>query len=115
MARSGARSTSQRKWTHKFHVSPPDERRADGWTFHSKKEMRRYQDLKRLQLAGEVAFFLRQVPFHFIGGEVYRVDFVVYWADGDISWEDVKGHRTKEYLKKKRRVEEQFPIRITEI
>jgi hypothetical protein len=37
---------------------------ADGIKFPSKKERKRYLELKQLQELGEVTFFLRQVPFY---------------------------------------------------
>lgn len=87
----------------------------DGITFDSKAELRRYQDLRALQSAGEVLFFLRQVPFHLPGGVRYVLDFLVFWADGHQSFEDVKGHRTALYRVKKRQVEALYPVRITEL
>jgi hypothetical protein len=39
--------------------------------------MRRYKELKLLKAAGDILYFLRQVPFHLPGGIVARVDFMV--------------------------------------
>lgn len=82
----------------------------NGIRFDSKKEARRYQDLRLLQQAGEVTWFLRQVPFDLPGGVVYRLDFLVCWRDGHYTYEDVKGGkvRTKEYRIKKKQVEELY-------
>lgn len=84
----------------------------DGIRFPSKREARRYEVLKQLQRAGQVLFFLRQVPLHLPGGTVYRLDFLVFWADGRITWEDAKGRATQVFKVKKREVEHHYPIRI---
>jgi hypothetical protein len=49
----------------------------DGILFDSQLEMRRYKELKLLKAAGDILYFLRQVPFHLPGGIVARVDFMV--------------------------------------
>ena len=91
----------------------------DGIIFDSQKEARRYQELKILRDAGEVLMFLTQVPIIMFGTkrsdgrpERYRVDFMVLWADGRITWEDVKGHITREFWRKKKIIEDLYPIKI---
>ena len=88
---------------------------ADGIKFPSKKERKRYLELKQLQELGEVAFFLRQVPFYLAGGVKYVCDFQVFWSDGRVEFEDVKGMKTPVYIAKKKMVEATYPIQITEI
>jgi len=88
---------------------------SDGFKFASKKECKRYSELKLLQKAGEVAFFQMQTPFHLPAGVKYVLDFQVYWANGDITFEDVKGVKTPMYILKKKQVEALYPIKITEI
>jgi hypothetical protein len=87
----------------------------DNINFASKKEGRRYQELKALKFAKEVKFFLRQVPFHLPGKTKYLLDFMVFWENGNITFEDTKGFRTSTYKLKKRQVEEIYPIKILEI
>lgn len=87
----------------------------DGIPFASKKEAKRYCELKLLQQAGEVLYFLRQVPFHLPGNVKYLCDFYVFWKDGNIGIEDVKGKRTPSYIMKKKQVEFLYPVKITEI
>lgn len=87
----------------------------DGIKFHSKKEAKRYDELVLLKASGEVLFFLRQVPFHLPGNVKYLCDFVVFWADDTVSFEDVKGMKTATYIMKKKMVEALHPIKITEI
>jgi dsDNA-binding SOS-regulon protein len=96
---------------HKFRAKPTVR---DGFRFDSKKEAKRYDDLKLLKRAGEVVFFLRQAPFHLPGNVTYRIDFVVFWSDGNVTFEDVKGVRTPQYITKKKMVEALYPIEIEE-
>lgn len=87
----------------------------DGFTFDSKKEAAYYGQLKLLQRAGDVAMFLRQVPFHLPGGVKYVADFVVFYTAGVVEVVDVKGVRTAEYRVKKKLVEHQYPITVIEV
>ena len=87
----------------------------DGIKFASKKERERYKQLKLLQKSGEIAFFLRQVPFHLAGGVKYVSDYVIFWEDGRVTIEDVQGMRTSMYKAKKKLVESTYPIEITEV
>lgn len=87
----------------------------DGIRFASKREARRYSELVQMQRAGQVVYFLRQVPFHLPGGIIYRADFVVFYPNNSHDVEDVKGVRTKEYLMKKRLVESSYPVKIREV
>lgn len=87
----------------------------DGIYFQSKKEERYYQDLLLARKSGELLFFLRQVPFHLPGGIRYVVDFCEFWKNGETRFIDVKGHRTRSYITKKKIVESLYPIRIIEM
>lgn len=88
----------------------------EGIKFPSLKERKRYIELKLLQKNGEIMFFLRQTPFHLPGGVKYVCDFQVFWADGTVGFEDVKGMKTPIYIAKKKMVEElYYPITITEV
>lgn len=96
---------------HKFNAKRTD---IDGISFSSKKEAVFYSSLKLRQSAGDILFFLRQVPFHLPGGVRYVVDFVTFNADGSVHFIDVKGFKTSEYLMKKKMVEATYPIEIEE-
>ncbi len=87
----------------------------DGIKFSSKKEANRYNILKLLQKSGDILFFLRQVPFHLPGGVKYVCDFLIFWANGDVTIEDVKGFKTEIYKAKKKMVEALYPIEILEV
>lgn len=97
---------------HKFYAKTTE---LDGITFSSKKEAKRYTELKMLKAASEVLFYLRQVPFHLPGNVRYVCDFMVFWADGEITIEDVKGMKLRLYEAKKKILEATYPIEITEI
>jgi hypothetical protein len=99
----------------RYDVAPAGERTVDGILFASKAEAARFLELKALRRSGHVSFFLRQVPFHLPGGARYLLDFLVFWADGRQSFEDVKGHRTEVYELKRRQVAELYGVEIEEI
>lgn len=86
----------------------------NGFKFDSKKEAARYDDLMLLIRAKEVVFFLRQVPFHLPGNVTYRVDYQIFWTNGEVTFEDVKGMKTATYIMKKKMVESLYPIEIIE-
>lgn len=85
---------------------------SDGWKFDSKLEARRNDILQLEVMSGEVIFYLRQVPFHLKCGVKYIVDFQIFYANGLVTFEDVKGIETPEFKIKKKMVEDEFPIKI---
>lgn len=97
---------------HKFNAVKTE---CDGIGFDSKKEARYYEELKARQASGDVLFFIRQVGLDLPGGVKYRVDFVVFRADGTVEFVDVKGMKTPMYAMKKKQVEAQYPIKIKEV
>lgn len=97
---------------HKFRAIPIN---IEGIKFASKKEAKRYQELKLLQKTGELVFFLRQTPFHLPGNAKYLSDFICFWQDETVTIEDVKGIRTPMYILKKKLVESLYPIKILEV
>ena len=82
-----------------------------GVIFASKGEAALNDMLEGMQAAGEILFFLRQVPFHLPGGVIYRVDFAVVAQTG-IRYLDFKGYETPEFKIKKKLVEALYPVRI---
>ena len=95
---------------HKFGAVPTTQ---DGIRFDSKAEARYYGALKLRKRAGEVLFFLRQVPFHLPGNVRYVVDFQEFHADGSVHFVDVKGMVTKEFQTKKTMMEALYaPVKI---
>jgi len=98
-----------KKCSHKYKAIPTI---VDNIRFPSKKEARYYGELKLRQMAGEVNYFLMQVPFEVGAGIKYKLDFMEIWNDGSIHYVDVKGYETKEFKLKKKLVEEKYPIKI---
>lgn len=84
----------------------------DGMTFDSIKEANYYSALKLRVSAGEVLFFLRQVPFHLPGNTTYRLDFLEFHVDGEVHAVDVKGMKTEMFILKKKQVEDLYPLEI---
>lgn len=97
---------------HKYHAKPIT---CDGIKFSSKREASYYCKLRGLKAGGAILVFLRQVPFHLPGGVRFVIDFVEFWANGDVRFMDTKGFKTESYKAKKRMVEYLYsPIQIEE-
>lgn len=92
------------------HRNKPTER--DGIRFDSKLEADYYDFLRVLRAAGEVLYFHRQVPIELPGSVKYRVDFLVFWTDGAVTYDDPKGKITPMFRDKKKMVEALYPITI---
>lgn len=99
----------------------------DGIIFDSKKEAKRYTELKILEQTGEITGLQRQVPYELIpeqrdeSGKVleqacrYKADFVYRTKDGKEVVEDAKGAPTEVYKIKRKLMLEKFGIRISEV
>ena len=92
-------------------------RTVDGIVFDSLKEAQFYRELKirRDNRDGDVLFFHRQVIFDLPGGTIAKIDFQVFYCDGTIEYIDVKGRRTKSYIRNKKQIEALYPISIREV
>ena len=100
----------------------------DGETFDSRREARRWTELKMLQQAGEIRALRRQVKYVLIptqrdeNGKLIEKE-ASYWADfvytdtrtGEKIVEDAKGFRTPEYRIKKKLMLWVYGIRIVEV
>ena len=92
----------------------------DGIIFQSRKEAKRYQELKLMQRAGLISDLRRQVTFELIPKQQgeravsYIADFV-YSEDGQTVVEDVKGVRTPVYRIKKKLMLWRHGVRIREV
>lgn len=84
----------------------------DGIRFDSKREAAYYQQLKYRVSAGEVRYFLRQVPLHLPGGTRLVVDFLEVWTDGSLHYVDVKGRETATFKVKRREIQHHYPIHV---
>lgn len=98
---------------------------ADGIQFDSKREARRYLDLRAMEIAGQIQNLQLQVkytliPSQKIDGKVverevsYVADFV-YEQNGKTVVEDSKGHRTKDYILKRKMMLHFHGIQIREV
>lgn len=108
----------------------------DGITFDSKREAKRYYELKLLERAGEIRHLRRQEKFLLIPSQfeevidakgkpkqkcierecVYIADFVYQDSrTGKLVVEDTKGVRTKEYIIKRKLMLKEYGIKISEI
>lgn len=85
----------------------------DGIRFDSTAEGKRYQQLCVLRTGGVVSWFHRQVIFDLPGGVTYRCDFMIGWADGAITYEDVKGVALPTFKLKAKQVRALYNVEIT--
>tara|TARA_R110000824_G_scaffold352968_1_gene540110 strand:+ start:403 stop:723 length:321 start_codon:yes stop_codon:yes gene_type:complete len=87
----------------------------DGITFDSKRESRRYLELKTLLHAGHISDLELQIPFPCIVNDKkicsYKADFA-YIQDGKRVVEDVKGFVTRDFRLKKKLVEALHGIEV---
>ena len=100
----------------------------DGITFDSKREARRYAELRLMEKAGEISGLQTQVPFVLIPNQrddetgrvieralTYRADFMYNDRTGKLVVEDAKGYRTDAYLIKRKLMLERHKIRVVEV
>lgn len=97
----------------------------DGIVFDSKREAKRYTELKLLEKAGQIQGLELQkeyvlIPSQKINGRVaeravkYKADFV-YTENGKTIVEDTKGMRTKDYIIKRKLMLYVHGVKIKEI
>lgn len=84
----------------------------NGRSYASKAEARYADRLAVEQHAGTVLFWLEQVPVQLPGKTKYVVDFLVFDADGNVRFVDVKGMETPMFVLKKKQVEALYPFEI---
>lgn len=98
----------------------------NGIVFDSKKEARRYIELKMLERQGEISDLNRQVKFNLIPAQKqgkktieracdYYADFVYRRRDGCVIVEDTKGVKTPEYIIKRKLMLWIHKIKIQEV
>lgn len=98
-----------------------------GIVFDSKREAKRYAELRILEEAGEISDIKRQIRYELIprqtddAGRVieraceYKADFVYKTKDGQTVVEDTKGIRTTAYIIKRKLMLYRYGIRIHEV
>lgn len=109
---SPARTQVHRGPFQSFHKYKAQRTEVNGVKFASKSEAARYNWLMAEKAAGRLIFFLMQVRIDIPGG-YYRLDFLEFWAGGDMVWLDVKGFETEGFKIKRRAVEAIYPFKIT--
>jgi hypothetical protein len=112
----------------------------DGIEFDSKREAARYKELKQMEAAGEIEDLQLQVHYELIPAKYetferygkrgqrlkdgcrlieksccYVADFVYTDCNGRPVVEDSKGHKTKDYIIKRKLMLHVFGIRIKEV
>ena len=83
-----------------------------GIKFQSKKEARVYRELCCRIKAGEIKFFLMQVPFRLAGGYKHLLDFLIVKTDGSIEYLEAKGRDLPMGKMKRKMVEAEYKIKI---
>ena len=86
----------------------------DVHTFDSKKEADYYTELKMRLQANDIKGFCLQPTFILAPGLKYKADFIVFLNDGTTEIIDVKGFKTKEYITKKKVLEDKYNLKIIE-
>lgn len=85
----------------------------DGIRFASKKEAKRYTELKLLEKAGHITNLKRQVRYKLQMETVYVADFEYEWKHGEGHVvEDVKGYATREFKRKAKLMKEQHGVNV---
>ncbi|HCY85930.1 MAG TPA: hypothetical protein DHV36_12415 [Desulfobacteraceae bacterium] len=112
---SAGQTPAKPKRKHKFNAQKAC---VDGIKFDSRKEAARYQELKLQQHCGLISGLKLQPEFVLLdaftshGKKIraikYRADFQ-YEKEGETVVEDVKGHKTKEYLLKRKMFLRRYP------
>lgn len=91
----------------------------NGRFFASKREAHRAWELDMLKRAGVITSWLPQPEFKIVHNEVkicsYFADFKVFYPNGSVEYEDVKGMRTDVFILKKKLVKAFYNIEIKEI
>ena len=103
---------------------------AGGYVFDSRKEARRYNELKWLEQIGDISDLRRQVKFVLIPAQREQdtkgarggikkgkiiADFVYKDKDGNYVVEDTKGFKTPEYILKRKMMLYFHGIKIKEV
>jgi len=85
--------------------------------YPSKKQAERAKQLDLLWQAGEIRWWLPEIPIRLRAytddrQRLMRVDFLILWADGQLTWEDSKGVATEAWKLKADLVRDQYGIDV---
>jgi hypothetical protein len=85
----------------------------DGIRFASKREAKRFAELKLLEKAGEIVNLKRQVRYKLQMETVYVADFTYSWKHGGGEVvEDSKGYATREFKRKAKLMKQQHNVDV---
>ena len=84
----------------------------DGHTFDSQKEANYYCELKLRLQGNEINGFCLQPTFILAPKLKYKADFIIFHKDNSTEIIDVKGVKTKEYIAKKKVLEDKYKLKI---
>jgi len=84
----------------------------EGESFDSQLEYQLFGALTLRQRAGEIAWFIRQVPFRLEGGVVYRADYLAVLTAGGVEVWDAKGKDTQASINKRRQVKARYGVEV---
>jgi hypothetical protein len=100
------------KRPNKYNAKPTE---VDGYRLDSMAEAKWYKYFLQEEKEGRVVSILRQTTFHLLPGVSYRMDFVIFWADGTVEAIEVKGFETAGWRKNKKMFEQKFPNWILKV
>ena len=95
--------------SHKFNAKATD---FNGKRYPSRKQARHAQELELAKRAGELLFYLEEVPVRLSGGVIHRIDFLEFWASGEVKFVETKGFDTPQGKLKRKMVEAEYPFTI---
>jgi len=90
----------------------------DGKIFDSKKELAHYLTLRMMEKAGVISDLKTQIPFELNDGGTHSLKYIAdftYLENGQLKVVDVKGYKTRVYLKKKKLMQSVHGITINEV
>ncbi len=121
-ARAGIAQETGSEHYNKYKVASKSRRTYNGKVYHSRREMLYASEVLALRkAAGEIDFWLEQVPFRLPGGTTYRLDYMTFKYDTMIFSEklvylihniEVKGKRIPLGELKRKQCEELYHIKI---
>ncbi len=99
---------------HKYHAVRTE---YNGKAYPSKKEAKHAEENDLRIKAGDLSFYMEQVPIKLPGKITYRVDFVEFTQVAnlplyEVHFVEVKGYKTKVGAIKIKQVEDLYPIKI---
>jgi hypothetical protein len=86
-------------------------------SFDSKKEAKRYLELRKLAILKQISSLSLQVEFELNDGGTHSLKYIadfLYFRDGRLVVEDVKGYKTATYRKKRKLMKQLYGIEILE-